>query len=67
VFSRRKTSCCRGATLGKSFSLFVLMVCNLRQDTFIDYLTSECGLGQITASLMIFFCFSVVQPWVRYF
>jgi hypothetical protein len=55
-FSRRKTSCCRGATLGTSFLFLVLMVCNLRQDTFIDYLISECGLGQITASLMIFFC-----------
>jgi hypothetical protein len=43
--------------LGKSFSFLVLMVCNLRQDTFIDYLISECGLGQITASLMIFFLF----------
>jgi hypothetical protein len=24
------------------------MVCNLGQDTFIDYLISECGLGQVT-------------------
>jgi hypothetical protein len=36
--------------------VLVLVVCNLRQDTFIDYLNSECGLGQITASLMIFVC-----------
>jgi hypothetical protein len=45
----------------------VLMLCNLRQDTFIDYLISECGLGQITASLRTFFCFNVVQPWARHF
>jgi hypothetical protein len=34
----------------------VSMLCNLRQDTFIDYLISECGLGQIT-----------VQPWAGHF
>jgi hypothetical protein len=45
------------------YLFLVLMVSNLRQDIFIDYLISECGLGQITASLMIFFCFNVVQPW----
>jgi hypothetical protein len=50
---RRKTSRCRGATLGKSLSFLVLMLCNLGQDTFIDYLISECGLRQVT-SLMIF-------------
>jgi hypothetical protein len=35
----------------------VLMLCNLRQDTFIDYPISECGLGQITVSLMTIFLF----------
>jgi hypothetical protein len=47
------------------YLFFVLMVCNLGQDTFIDYLTSDCGLGQVT-SLMIFFSFNVVQPWARH-
>jgi hypothetical protein len=44
----------------------VLMLCNLGQDTFIDYLISECRLGQITASLT-FFCFNVGQPWAGHF
>jgi hypothetical protein len=59
--------CCRDATLGKSLSFFVVLnVCNHGQDTFIDYLILECGLGQVT-SLMIFFSFNVVQPWARHF
>jgi hypothetical protein len=45
------------------YRFLVLMVCNLRQYTFIDYLISECGLGQIMASPMIVF----VQPWAGHF
>jgi hypothetical protein len=44
----------------------VWMVFNFGQDTFIDYLSKECGLAQVT-SLMIFFSFNVVQPWASHF
>jgi hypothetical protein len=64
-----KTSCCRGAIFGKSLSFFGFNV--------VQPKALECGLGQITASLMTFFCFNVVQltffcfnvvqPWAGHF
>jgi hypothetical protein len=60
----------------------VLMVCNHRQHSFIDYHISECGLGQIT-SLMFFvsmlcslgqhtfidylIAFTGLWPWANHF
>jgi hypothetical protein len=71
--SQRKTSCCGVRPWASHYLFLVLMVCNLRQDTFIDYFgvwpwTNHgftydlflCSLGQDT---FIYYLVAFTELW----
>jgi hypothetical protein len=61
-----KRSCCRGATLGKSFMIFLSLngVYSIGQDTFIGYLIPFTGNMALGKSLLFFMVCSQYSPIV---